>query len=275
MPSYERAGLVFDVVENGPPGGTPVVCLHGFPQDAHAFDDMADVLVERGCHVLAPDQRGYSPRARPPRRRDYMLRETVLDALALLDAFGIEAAHVVGHDWGAVVGWLLAARHPDRVRGLAALSVAHPSAILASVPVSTQLLRTAYVAFFQIPAVPEAVYLADEGGALRRLLVSTGLGEADADRYTLRMREPGALTAALNWYRALPLHLPMAGRARVPTLLVRGAEEPFVTRQAAVLTQRFTTDDHRYVELAGAGHWLPETRAREVAGLVLQAIAKS
>ena len=127
MKSYHRDGLRFDVIDRGPRDGPAVVCLHGFPQDATAYDGVAPLLVERGMRVLAPDQRGYSAGARPTGRSAYALPELVADVLALLDAAGIDAAHVVGHDWGGAVAWALAGRHPDRVLSLTALSTPHPA----------------------------------------------------------------------------------------------------------------------------------------------------
>ena len=113
--AFHRDGLSFDVSDRGPRDSPAVVCLHGFPQDSTAYDGVAPLLVERGMRVLAPDQRGYSPGARPTGRSAYALPELVADVLALLDAAGIEAAHVVGHDWGGAVAWALAGRPPDRV----------------------------------------------------------------------------------------------------------------------------------------------------------------
>src|SRR5687768_8192474 len=116
--TFTRGALTFDVRDRGPADGPVVVCLHGFPQDGTAFDAVVPPLVAGGLRVLVPDQRGYSPGARPPGRAPYALREVVDDVVALLDAAGVERAHVVGHDWGAVVGWALASRRADRVASL-------------------------------------------------------------------------------------------------------------------------------------------------------------
>ena len=105
MDSFRRDGLTFDVLDSGPADGEPVVLLHGFPQDRTAWNRVAPALHQHGLRTLAPDQRGYSPMARPHGRSAYRLRETTADVLALLDAAGLESAHVVGHDWGGIVGW--------------------------------------------------------------------------------------------------------------------------------------------------------------------------
>src|SRR6185503_312978 len=120
--SFRRGDMVFDVTDGGPPDGEPVVLLHGFPQDRTAFDRLAPALHGAELRTLAPDQRGYSPGARPTGRGQYRVRETVEDVLALLDAAELDSAHVVGHDWGGGTAWALAAWHPDRVRTLTALS---------------------------------------------------------------------------------------------------------------------------------------------------------
>ncbi len=270
MGEFTRDGMVFDVDEWGAADGVPVVCLHGFPQDRQAFAEVATALAGKGCRILAPDQRGYSSRARPPGRRAYVGSELVADVLALLDAYGLQEAHVVGHDWGTIVGWLLAGLHPDRVTTLTALSVPHPAGVRDAVAVSTQALRSAYIGFFQLPVLPESALLAAEAVPLRMLLRRSGLPADIAARYTRRMREPGALSAALNWYRALPLQPPRPGRVRVPSLSVRGAREPSVVKQASVLASRYVAAPYRHVELPGAGHWLPETRADAIARLVLE-----
>src|SRR5688572_12214645 len=151
MKSYRRDGLQFDVTDVGPRNGPAVVCLHGFPQDRTSYDVVAPILAEHGMRVLAPDQRGYSPGARPDGRAAYALRELVADVLALLDAAGIDSAHVVGHDWGGAVAWALAGRHPDRVRSVTALSTPHPGAMKGAALRSSQGLRSAYMAVFQLP----------------------------------------------------------------------------------------------------------------------------
>ena len=198
--TYARDGLVFDVRDRAPAGGAAdvVLCLHGFPQDARAWDAVAPRLVDAGLRVLAPDQRGYSPGARPRGRAAYVLPELVADVLALADAAGARTFHVVGHDWGGVVAWALAAGHPERVRSATVLSTPHPAAMRQGVLRGTQALRSTYVAGLQVPALPERLLLARSGAALRALLVRGGLPADLAAGYARRMAEPGALSAALG-----------------------------------------------------------------------------
>ncbi|SDY37030.1 Pimeloyl-ACP methyl ester carboxylesterase [Modestobacter sp. DSM 44400] len=269
MQTFRRGDLVFDVHDSGPADGEPVVLLHGFPQDARAYDRLSPALHSAELRTLAPDQRGYSPGARPTGRSAYVLREVVDDVLALLDAAGLESAHVVGHDWGGVAAWALSAWHPWRVRTLTALSVPHPAAMAQAMLHSDQAVRSSYIAFFQLPAVPEGVLLAGHGAVLRRMLRSGGLPEALVDSYVARLREPGALTAALNWYRAMPLaaRTPV-GTVRVPTLHVWGDGDAFLGRAATEATAEFVAAPYRLEVLEGVNHWLPELAADRVGELL-------
>ncbi len=269
MDSFRRGDLVFDVRDSGPADGEPVVLLHGFPQDSGAFDRMSPALHQSGLRTLAPDLRGYSPGARPTARSEYRMRTVVDDVLALLDAAGLNSAHVVGHDWGGLAAWALAAWHPWRVRTLTALSVPHPAAMTQAMLHSDQALRSGYMAFFQLPAVPERALLAGGGRGLRRMLHAGGLPDELAERYVSRMREPGALTAALNWYRAIPLSgRDPVGVVRVPTLLLWGDRDVALGRPAVEASSRYVAGPYRLEVLEGLGHWLPEQAADRVAELV-------
>jgi pimeloyl-ACP methyl ester carboxylesterase len=267
--SFRRDGLTFDVRDAGPPDGEPVVLLHGFPQDSAAWDQVSPALHQAGLRTLAPDQRGCSPMARPRGRGRYRLRETTADVLALLDAAGLERAHVVGHDWGGMVAWALAAWHPDRVRTLSVLSVPHPAAMARAMVTSDQALRSYYMLAFQLPVLPERLLLARDGRMLRGLLRGGGLSREAADHYVSRMREPGALSAALGWYRALPLsRRDQVGTVRVPTLHVWSTGDTFLGRAGIEGTARFVDAPYRLEVIDGVSHWLPELAADRVADLV-------
>jgi pimeloyl-ACP methyl ester carboxylesterase len=270
MQRFERAGLTFDVRDSGPEDGEPVVLLHGFPQDSTCWQAVEPLLHAAGLRTLAPDQRGYSPGARPPGRAAYRGQELVDDVLALLDAAGLERAHLVGHDWGGLVAWQLAGLHPERVRTLTVLSTPHPRALFASLKRSTQGLKSWYMLFFQLPWLPELLIRRRLATTLQR----TGLSREFAAHNASRMQEPGALTGALNWYRALPLDLRSPRpRTRVPTSYLWGTEDAFLGRTAAQLTAPYVRAPYVFRELAGASHWLPEVAPAEVAESILARVS--
>ncbi len=260
---YSHEGLHFELDDLGEPGGEPVVLLHGFPQDRSAWSAVAPQLVSAGYRVLAPDQRGYSPGARPLERRAYRLAALARDVVALADAAGAGRFHVVGHDWGALVAWRLAATTFSRVASLAALSVPHPRAMAAAVTRPEQALRSWYVAAFQLPGV-ERAFAAAGAGALAAGLRRSGLGPDEASRYAARLADPAAARGALAWYRALPLSsLSSTPAVSVPTLQIWGRRDPFVSRAAADASAEWVTGPLRTLTLE-AGHWLPERHAGEV-----------
>ena len=269
MDSFRRDGLTFDVLDGGPPDGEPVVLLHGFPQDSTAWNQVSPALHRAGLRTLALDQRGHSPMARPRGRRHYRLRETAEDVLALLDAAGHKSAHVVGHDLGGLVAWALAAWHPERVRTLTVLSTPHPAALTRAMTRGSQALRSYYMAVFQLPFLPERLLLSWGGTPLRRMLRGGGLSREVAAHYVGRMREPGALSAALGWYRAMPLGMTdRGGTVRVPTLHVWSTGDTFLGRAATEATGQYVDAPYRLEVLDDVTHWIPELASDRVAELV-------
>jgi pimeloyl-ACP methyl ester carboxylesterase len=246
-----------------------VILLHGFPQDSTAFDRLSPALHSAGLRTLAPDQRGYCPSARPQGRTAYRLREAVDDVLALLYDAGLRSAHVVGHDWGGAVAWALGAWHPERVRTLTSLSTPHPAAMQRALVTSGQGLRSYYMALFQVPVLPERLLLAGGGAPLRRMLRKGGLPAELVEHYVTRLREPGALTAALNWYRALPGSLrDPVGTVRVPTLHVWSTGDAFLGRAATEASAQHVDAPYRLEVLDDVPHWIPELAADRTAELV-------
>jgi len=274
LTTYDHAGLTFDVTDAGPEDGIPVVLLHGFPADRHCWDAMSSQLAGAGLRTLAPDQRGYSPRARPAGRSAYALCELVGDVVALLDAAGIERAHLVGHDWGGAVAWAAAGSHPDRFETLTALSTPHPAALRRAYRDPWQARHSGYLAWFQVPVLPELLF----DRMFRPALLASGLPRDITERYLARMAAPGALSAALGWYRALPLARGRVHRTRVPTTYLWGRDDGALGRRAAEGTTAMVEADYRFVELA-EGHWLPELAgevcAREVLARVIRDMTSS
>lgn len=273
--TYARDGLTFEVLDGGPRDGGTVVLLHGFPEDATAYDQVAPILHEQGLRTLAPHQRGYSRGARPRRASAYRLGALVADIVALLDAAGVRRAHVVGHDWGGAVAWALAQRHPERVASLVVLSTPHPRALAWAVRRSDQGWRSRYMLPFQVPGVAELVLarMVQGEGMVRR-----GVPVEHQRRYAARFARPVDLRGPLNWYRA-PLRPRAPGRrwhhledsssgteamVRVPTTFVWGRHDDYLGRAAAQRTATCVEADYRFVEL-DAGHWLPEREPEAVA----------
>ncbi len=275
----ERKGLRLDVRDEGPRTGDAVVLLHGFPQDSRCWAEVAPLLHRAGLRTLAPDQRGYSPGARPKEVSAYRVSLLAADVLAVLDAAGVRTAHVVGHDWGGAVAWYLGAHHADRVASLTVLSTPHPSALARAMTRSFQPLRSWYTLAVQLPVLPEQVLSRTLGPALRL----SGMPAHLARVYGLRFAEPSELHGPLAWYRAVGRRRPWemldavgadAGEVPVPTTYLWGNADPALGRAAAEATAAHVSGDYLFVEL-NAGHWLPELHPDEVAGAILDRVRHS
>ncbi|MEU7845376.1 alpha/beta fold hydrolase [Micromonospora sp. NPDC049114] len=270
----DARGLTFEVRTGGPSDGVPVLLLHGFPQHSGEWDEVVPALHAAGLRTYALDQRGYSPGARPEAVSAYRVPELVADVVAVLDALGVDAVHLVGHDWGAIVAWAVAAAHPERVRTLTAVSVPHPAAMAHALSTDReQKARSSYIALFRKPGKAEKVLLAWHATALRKML--GGVGDASrVDRYADPMRAPGALTAALNWYRAMSrADLAAVGPVAVPTTYVWSDRDIAIGRPAAEACAANVTGDYRFVPLPGVSHWIPDAAPAALAEAVLARIA--
>lgn len=268
--TFERVGLTFEVTDSGPTEGTPVVLLHGFPTDSTSWGRIEPLLHEAGCRTFAPDQRGYATAARPAGRAEYRLEELVADVLTLFDATGHEQVHLVGHDWGGAVAWLVAGNHPDRVASLTVLSTPHPAAMARSfngLRGFDQLRRSWYMGAFQLPWLPERFVAA----RFVSLMEGSGLPAEDAQRYADRLARPESLTGPINWYRSAHSSHVRARRITVPTTYVWGTHDFALGPLAARLTREHVTGDYELVELT-AGHWLPEKWPVECAAAIVQRI---
>jgi pimeloyl-ACP methyl ester carboxylesterase len=277
MDQYRRGELVFDVIDEGPADGQVVVLLHGFPQFNTSWNAVIRRLTAEGYRCLAPNQRGYSPAARPTRRRDYRMPELVEDVRALIDASGAQRVHLVGHDWGATVAWAVAAEIPERLASLTTMSVPHPAAFLKAMATSRQALASWYMYFFQLPGIPERALLGTQqtGTGLSKLLQSHGKQTSEAaDRDARAMAEPGMFTAALNWYRAIPLSLTREVRNKitVPTMYVWSDGDTAVLGKGARHCGRYASGEYRFETLHGT-HWMLDEQPDAVADLLLDWLA--
>jgi pimeloyl-ACP methyl ester carboxylesterase len=271
---FRRGELTFDVIDAGPADGPVVILLHGFPQFNTSWNAVIDRLTARGYRCLAPNQRGYSPGARPTRRRDYRTPEIVEDIRALIDASGAERVHLVGHDWGAAAAWAAAAELSDRIATVTPLSVPHPAAFLRALVTSRQGLLSWYMYAIQLPWLPELVLLgrSKTGATLSKLLQNSGQTSEAADRDAHAMAAAGVLTAALNWYRAIPLtDLRATGqKISVPTLYVWSDGDIFLAEKSARDTAQHVSGEYRFEILHGVSHWIPEEQPDKAADLLLE-----
>jgi pimeloyl-ACP methyl ester carboxylesterase len=266
--------LTFDVRADGPEDGRPVLLLHGFPQTSACWAAVTPRLAEAGLRTYAVDQLGYSPGARPSEVDAYALANLAQVTADLMTAMDVPVADVVGHDWGANVAWALAAWHEDRVRSLTAVSVPHPTAFtVAWRSDPEQKERSSYIRLFWQEGKAEEVLLADGARRLRRMYGHAVDPEA-VEEYVAVLSAPGALTAALNWYRAMSSATPVDD-VTVPTTYVWSDGDIAVGRIAAEGTAEYVTGDYRFVELAGVSHWIPEEAPDRLAIAVLDRVAST
>ncbi len=255
--TYTHDGLTFDVTDAGPADGEPVVLLHGFPQTSTSWERVSALLHEEGYRTLAPDLRGYSPGARPSGRRAYAGELLAGDVVALLERLG-RPAHLVGHDWGSAVGWYVAGSRPDLLLSWTAVSVPHPAAFMASMSRSTQLLKSWYMGFFQLPVLPELV-LSRARGARDRFLAHAGMDRRLRERFQAEMIDGGALPGGLGYYRGLPFSMAsIGGTVRVPTTMVWSTGDVALGRKGIDLTPRYVDAPYELVVLQGVSHWIPD-----------------
>lgn len=261
----EHRGLRFHVVDEGE--GRPVLFLHGFPDSSALWRHQVAAVVELGGRAIAPDLVGYGESSKRQEVDGYRLEEILGDVLAILDRLDVDRALVVGHDWGATVGWLLAALHPERVERLIALSVGHPNAFLEGG--IRQLRRSWYMLLFLWEGVAEKL-LARDGG---KLLHALGEDHPEPPAWIREIDDPADLTPGLNWYRANVSPARWLDRPGVPNVAcdvtgVWSDGDPYLTEEQMVGSEPFVDGEWRYVRMEGAGHWIPLERPGELNRLV-------
>ncbi|MEM9898268.1 MAG: alpha/beta hydrolase, partial [Pseudomonadota bacterium] len=254
---------VFGASNDGP----GVVLLHGHPETSIMWEPLARKAAEDGYRVVAFDQRGYSPGARPKGVEPYTRENQVADVLAIADAMGFGEFHLVGHDWGAVIAWATAILHPERLVSLTTMAIPHPETLRAMVVDDTP----AYIKLFSLPWIPEATLLFNDLSSYKDFY--TEQSEEEIEEYLGVFSEPGASTAALNWYRGIQdsISIITAGDPSIetPTLFVYGDKEFWVT--PAYLEQQRTLMKGPYAEIElEAGHWLIQPQTDAVVSALMQ-----
>jgi epoxide hydrolase 4 len=273
-------GVRLNVARAGPEAGRLVILLHGFPEFWYGWRHQIGPLAEAGHRVLAPDQRGYNLSDKPGGIASYAIDVLARDVVGLIDAAGRDRATLVGHDWGGGVAWWTAIAHRDRVDRLAILNAPHPVAFQRLLTSSaSQLIKSWYMFAFQVPRLPEAALRRKNWRGLARGLSATSrpgmFSEEDLDRYREAWSRPGAITAMIHWYRAaLRARPPLPNDTRVeaPTLLIWGARDRFIRREAAELSLS-RCDRGRLEMIDEATHWVQHEEPGRVNRLLLDFLA--
>jgi pimeloyl-ACP methyl ester carboxylesterase len=246
-------GVELAVTDEG--DGPAVLLIHGFPDSARVWRHQIPALTNAGRRVIAPDLRGFGASGHPDDVGDYRVGRSVADLIAVLDALGVERAHVVGHDWGAAVAWALALMAPGRVERLTVMSVGHPTAYARRTVSERE--RSWYMLLFQFPEAEEL--LRRDGWKLLRAWAAT---HPDLDDVIADLERPGALTAALNWYRANvhprnelepPPPLPPVA---ADTLGLWSSGDAYLEERAMKESGEYVSGDWRYERIDGASHWM-------------------
>jgi len=273
--ALEVNGFVFDALAAGPQTGALVLFLHGFPEFADAWTAIMRPVAEAGYRAVAVDQRGYSPRARPPLVKDYATDRLIADALGFADSLGAPRFHLVGHDWGGLLAWKIAAEHNERLLTLTVVSTPHIDAFLnARATDPDQKRKSWYIHLFRFPGrVAELMLLAWNARFLRGAYAGA-LTPAQVEANVRRLKAPGALTATLNWYRAADFEHRI-GRIKTPTLFIWGAKDQALGPVAAKATADYVEGPYRFEALKDGSHWLLEAAPEVVSSLLLDHLASA
>jgi len=266
-------GVELAVADEG--DGHPVLLIHGFPDSSHLWRHQVRALVDAGYRAIAPDLRGFGDSDRPSDVRAYGVRHSVADMLAVLDALEVERAHVVAHDWGASVGWALAGFEGERVERFVVLSAGHPNSLRR--PSLEQRERGWYQLLFQFEGVAEELLMRDDW----RLLREWTRGDGDVERNVAALSRPGALTAALNWYRA-SARPDQELRERPPFPSVAAATlglwsdcDHYLVEDGMRGSGEYVAGEWRYERVAGASHWMQLDAPERVNELLLEWLARA
>lgn len=280
VPSVETtfrdvSDVTLHVVAAGDSDDPLVVLLHGFPEFWYEWHHYIKPFVSAGYRVLVPDQRGYNRSEKPAGIRSYRITELSQDIVDLIATEDRNTAHVIGHDWGAVVGWDMALRHPDTVNRLGIINVPHPTVFERVLKSNlTQLRKSWYMLFFQLPRLPEWSVGRNDYDfmvtTMREGARSGTFSKTDFERYRRAWAEEGALTAMLNWYRALFRHReePPRERVRPPTLIIWGENDQALVKKMAPKSLDYC-DEGDLEQFSNATHWIPHEYPDRVANLLL------
>jgi pimeloyl-ACP methyl ester carboxylesterase len=281
-PQFEHAyvktnGITLHVVQAGPQNGPLVILLHGFPEFWYGWRHQIPFLAKAGFRVWSPDQRGYNLSDKPPEISAYNLDQLAADVMGLIEAADHEQVYLIGHDWGGAVAWWVANKYPEQLDKLIILNAPHHRVMNYYVRHNlSQLGRSSYILFFQIPWLPEVVSSAANWYALVQSLRQSSrpgaFTPADITFYRQAWSRPGAFTAMLNWYRAIRQSRPRSlssPRIKVPTLMIWGAQDIALSREMAQASIELC-DDGRLFLIEEATHWVQHEEPNRVNNLLLE-----
>ena len=249
--------------------GDAVILLHGFPETSRMYYDLIPVLVSEGYKVVAPDQRGYSQGARPPKISDYSIDKLSQDVIDIADAFQFEKFHLVGHDWGSAVGWVTAALYSERIISWTALSVPHLDAFFDAINTDKdQQRKSQYIKFFKKPILPELYFKIFGYTYLKNIWRKSS--QLEIEKYLEVFKQRGALKASLNWYRAnMNNEDKFIGDITTPTLIIYGLKDMAIGEKSVDESEKYLTGDYK-IEKLKAGHWLIQESFEAVSNSILQ-----
>lgn len=273
---YTVNGVTLHAIEAGDPDDPLAILLHGFPEFWYGWKDYVEPFVEAGYRVIIPDQRGYNRSDKPDGVRSYAIQELSGDIAELIRTADAETAYVAGHDWGAAVAWDLSLRHPEVLDRLGIINVPHPTVFQSTIRSNlTQLRKSWYVFYFQIPKLPEWVTKRTDYGLLADAMRDGArpgtFTSTDIDRYRQAWQRDGALTTMINWYRALLRHSASPPRERVeaPTLVVWGENDQALVPEMAGRSVDYC-EDGRLETFPDATHWVNHEEADRVSELLIE-----
>ena len=235
--------------------GAAIILLHGFPETSRMWHKLIKVLDSKNYLVIAPDQRGYSSGARPSKIKDYKINKLTKDIIDIADAFKLTNFHLVGHDWGAAVGWVMSSMFKNRIISYSALSVPHLDAFSKAISNDKiQKKKSYYMILFRIRFLPELYFKIFNYHNLKILWRSSD--DLEIKNYLSVFREKNALKSALHWYRATSLKSTRKiGDILVPTLLIYGKKDFAIGQKAVDETKKYLKSFH-LIKTINYSHWL-------------------
>lgn len=266
--------LKFDCRVSGEGNKELVILLHGFPETSMMWSGLMDQLASQGFYCLAPDMRGYSKDACPKGVRNYTVDQLGTDVLNMAKALERDRFHLIGHDWGAAIGWHIVYHHPEKILSWTALSVPHNKAFVKAYKTDpVQKKKSRYIGFFLLPFIPEIMIRRNNFKSFRSLWKNSSPEELD--HYLSVFRRKSSLTGALNYYRANLRKggIRTIGDIETPTLFIWGKKDLAIGEAAARGTEKYIKGDYTFLVLE-AGHWLIQTKFEDVSSAIGKHLAK-